>query len=72
MEIRYKPFTVHITSQRSCVRRYVCRRATEEQAIHAADKLLKGAPGAVVEIYRDRGSRDMELVSVLGGYQRAS
>ena len=43
-----RPYSVHITPSRRKVRRYVCRRATEEQAAYAADKLLKGAPGALV------------------------
>ena len=61
-----RPYSVHITPSRRKVRRYVCRRATEEQAAYAADKLLKGAPGALVEVYRGRLG-DANLVAVIGG-----
>lgn len=61
-----RPYSVHITPSRRKVRRYVCRRATEEQAAHAADKLLRGAPGALVEIFRGRQG-DADLVTTIGG-----
>ena len=60
----HRPYTVHITPKRGNIRRYVCRRATAEQAAHAADKLLKGAPGALVEVYRGRLG-DANLVAVI-------
>lgn len=62
----HRPYTVHITPKSGSIRRYVCRRATEEQAAHAADKLLRGAPGALVEIFRGRQG-DADLVTTIGG-----
>lgn len=61
-----RPYAVHITPAKRSVRRYVCRRETEEQAIRVADKLLKGAPGALVEVYRGRLG-DADLVARIGG-----
>lgn len=59
-----RPYAVHMTPAKRGVRRYICRRETEEQAIHVADKLLKGAPGALVEVYRGRLG-DANLVAVI-------
>lgn len=61
-----RPYAVHITPAKRGVRRYVCRRETEEQAIHVADKLLKGAPGALVEVFRG-GYGEPELVACIAG-----
>ena len=61
-----RPYAVHITPAKRGVRRYVCRRETEEQAIGVAGKLLRGAPSALVEVFRG-GYGDTELVTVIGG-----
>lgn len=62
----YRPYTVHVTTEKRSVRRYVCRRETEDQAISVADKLLRGAPRALVEVFRG-GYGDAELVACIGG-----
>jgi len=66
MSFDSRPYSVHITPSRRKVRRYVCRRATEEQAAYAADKCLRGMPGAVAEIFRGRLG-DSDLVTTIRG-----
>ena len=66
MSFDSRPYSVHITPSRLKVSLYLLRRATEEQSAYAAGKLLKGAPGALVEVYRGRLG-DANLVTVIDG-----
>lgn len=52
IEKRARPYSVHLVDKRG-MRRQICRCATIQDCAEVADKLLRGAPGMIVEAMRD-------------------
>lgn len=52
LERRSMPYSVHVVDKQGR-RRFVCRCATIQDCAEVADKLLRGAPGMIVEAMRD-------------------